>query len=166
MNEALSKVKEALLDSNSILAQIGGEAYEQAQCQILDNNEALTALSSPQQEPVAYVVNFTTRLAGVPVADKLIIWRKDDAKNHVREELIRSVEPLYTHPLAVASEVDSASGRDVKDAERYRWLRDKASSAEVERFWWMDSVDEMEMAIDAAMKGGVAQSNEQSEGVA
>jgi hypothetical protein len=40
---------------------------------------------------------------------------------------------------------------DARDAERYRWLRDKASSSEVEGFWWMDDVDEMQRSIDAAI---------------
>lgn len=50
-----------------------------------------------EQEPVAWMVKFEARLGGARVTDRLIIWRKDDAKKHVREELIEDIIPLYTH---------------------------------------------------------------------
>lgn len=47
------------------------------------------------QEPVAWVVKFDAKLGGANVTDRLLIWRKDSATEHVAEHLIRSVEPLY-----------------------------------------------------------------------
>jgi hypothetical protein len=55
--------------------------------------------------------------------------------------------------LLSAAQRDSqpVASADARDAARYRWLRDKASSSEVEGFWWMADVDEMQRSIDAAI---------------
>jgi hypothetical protein len=47
-------------------------------------------------EPVAWLVCFDGRIGGARVTDKLVIWRKEQAEQQVRAELIQSVEPLYT----------------------------------------------------------------------
>lgn len=47
------------------------------------------------KEPSAYMVHFTTKLGGATVADRITVWRKESAKEHVREELITKIEPLY-----------------------------------------------------------------------
>jgi hypothetical protein len=49
-----------------------------------------------KQEPVAWLVCFDGRIGGARVTDKLVIWRKEQAEQQVRAELIQSVEPLYT----------------------------------------------------------------------
>lgn len=48
-----------------------------------------------KQEPVAWMVKFDAKLGGANVTDRLLIWRKDSATEHVAEHLIRSVEPIY-----------------------------------------------------------------------
>jgi Lar family restriction alleviation protein len=65
---------------------------------LADKQEAVlaaTGKAEQQTDPVGYIVNFTTRLAGVPVADKLFIWRKEEATKQVDSSLITSVVPVY-----------------------------------------------------------------------
>ena len=58
--------------------------------------EALRAeLDKPEPEPVAWLVSFQSRLSGVRVTDKLLVWRKSQAAEQVKEDLIERIEPLY-----------------------------------------------------------------------
>ncbi len=57
----------------------------------------------PVQEPAAWMVKFDARLGGARITDRLIVWRKNSAKEQVAEHLIQSIEPLYTHPQATTA---------------------------------------------------------------
>ena len=48
--------------------------------------------------PAAWIVSFDAKLGGARVTDKLLVWRKEQAVEQVKADLIQSVDPLYTHP--------------------------------------------------------------------
>jgi hypothetical protein len=69
------------------------------------HDTAITALrtaiaEAEKQEPVAWMVYFDARLGGARVTDKLLVWKKEQAAEQVKADLIQSVEPLYTAPPA------------------------------------------------------------------